>query len=207
MDPNKSFRVLADQSFEIRKADEGGGRTVVGYAAVFEVETDIGGYFREKIAKGAFTEALKTSDVHALYNHDYNRVLGRAKSGTLRMKEDDHGLKVEIDLPDTQEANDLAVKMERGDIDQMSFQFSMRDGKSTWDETGDEDLRIIEQVGELFDVSICPRGAYDQTECGLRTFEARQENLNKRRNFSAAQRRRRMKAKYYARRMGEGSKA
>lgn len=191
---DKSLRGVADQALEIRAAAGGDekGATIVGYAAVFNQETDIGGYFREQIAPGAFKDALAVSDIHALYNHNYDRVLGRAKSGTLRLKEDSKGLKVEIDLPDTTEANDLAAQIERGDIDEMSFGFRMKGGAEEWDETGDVPLRTIKKVGELFDVSVCPRGAYSQTECGLRTFEQR-EKEKRAQNFTATQRRLRMK--------------
>ena len=184
----RDLRVLSGQNFEIRGKDSE-TRTVYGYAAVFDTETDIGGYFREKIARGAFVDAIGVSDIHALYNHDYGQVLGRAKSGTLRMSEDEKGLKVEIDLPDTQDGRDLAVKMERGDIDEMSFGFSMRDGEENWDFSGDEDVRTITKVGEMFDVSVCPRGAYPTTESGVRS----RDHFKKEHNYNAAQRRLRMK--------------
>lgn len=187
----RDIRPIVAQGFELRAAAEGdAGQTVVGYAAVFDQETDIGGYFREKVAKGAFSEAIGQSDIHALYNHDYGKVLGRHSAGTLRMKEDGTGLFVEIDLPDTQDGRDLAVQIERGDIDQMSFQFSMRGGVETWDESGDDPLRIIEKVGELYDVSVCPRGAYPTTECGLRSLESHRDHATRQANFHAATKRR-----------------
>jgi len=188
MTDNHTVRILGGQTFEIRNSDDE-GPGIVGYAAVFDVETDIGGAFREKILPGAFGEALKTSDVHALYNHDYGHVLGRSKSGTLRLEEDKHGLKIKIDLPDTNDARDLATKIERGDIDEMSFSFSMQGGIERWDNTGEVEIRIIEQVGELFDVSICPRGAYPTTGCGLRSYD----DYLKSKNYHAASRRVRMK--------------
>ena len=182
-------RVIAGLSVEKRANDDDESQTIVGYAAVFNTETDIGGYFREKVAPGAFARSLKGSDVHALYNHDYGVVLGRAKSGTLRLKEDEHGLRAEIDLPDTNDARDLATKIARGDIDEMSFQFSMRDGAEEWDDTGKTPLRTIKDVGELFDVSVCPRGAYPTTECGMRSLE----QFRKQHNYGAAKRRLRTK--------------
>ena len=191
-------RVFSIKNFEIRNDDDKTPK-IAGYAALFEEETTIGAYFREKIARGAFKDALQSSDVHALYNHDYGIVLGRAQAGTLRLKEDKTGLFFEVDLPDTQDARDLAVKMERGDIDQASFQFTMRGGVEEWDES-DEDglpLRTIRSVGELYDVSICPRGAYPQTEVGLRDMaKAGLDSLKKHKkshNFNAAARRVRMK--------------
>jgi len=183
-DQDHDTRLLPDQSFEIRQ-DGKKGSTIIGYAAVFDTETDIAGMFNEKISRGAFKNALKTSDVHALYNHDYGKVLGRAKSKTLRLKEDKKGLKVEIDLPDTQDARDLAEQMKRGDIDQMSFGFRMAGGKQEWDDSKDPPVRTIIEFGEITDVSVCPRGAYPTTSCGLRSLE----NYRKQKNFSAVRKR------------------
>ncbi len=68
-------------------------RTLTGYAVVWNSDTTIGDYFVERIAPGAFTKALR-GDILALVNHDTGRVVGRTRSGTLRLAEDSHGLKV-----------------------------------------------------------------------------------------------------------------
>lgn len=143
------------------------GQTVAGYAAVFDTVTDIGGMFREKIAPGAFSPAIK-GDVRALWNHDSSHVLGRTKAGTLRLSEDDKGLAVEIDLPDTQAARDLRENMRLGNVDGMSFGFRVT--KQEWDETGDVPLRTIEEV-ELFEVSAVTFPAYESTEIALRSLD------------------------------------
>ena len=52
------------------KSDEIENRMVRGYAAVFESETDIGGMFKEKIAKGAFQKSLLENDIRAVWNHN-----------------------------------------------------------------------------------------------------------------------------------------
>lgn len=169
MESTVEKRILASARIESR-ADE--GEKLVGYAAVFDAETDIGGYFREVVARGAFKAAIGRDDIHALYNHDYGMVIGRKKAGTLLIEEDDYGLRVEITPPNTQLARDLIENIRSGNIDQMSFAFDMTGGKQTWDETGQTPLRRIEQVGELFEVSIVPRGAYPTTEIGLRAYQA-----------------------------------
>jgi HK97 family phage prohead protease len=176
MSKDRELRILADVALE--KRDDTAER-LVGYAAVFGVETDIGGYFREMVAKGAFSEALKRDDIHALYNHDYQHVIGRKKAGTLSISEDDHGLRVEITPPNTQIARDLMENIRAGNVDQMSFAFSMQGGLQEWDETGDIPLRTIKQVGELFEVSVVPRGAYPTTEIGLRSLEAHRKDSAK----------------------------
>lgn len=169
MSKDRELRILADVALEKR---DDAPEKLVGYAAVFNAEADIGGYFREVVAKGAFAEALTRDDIHALYNHDYQHVLGRAKAGTLKLTEDDHGLRVEITPPNTQTARDLMENIRAGNVDQMSFSFSMQGGSQDWDETGETPKRTIKKVGELFEVSIVPRGAYPTTEIGLRSLEA-----------------------------------
>jgi HK97 family phage prohead protease len=153
------------------------GKTAKGYAALFNSETDIGGYFRETIAPGAFAATLKDSDVRALVDHDSGRVIGRSSAGTLRLSEDDTGLAVEIDLPDTSDGRDLAVLMERGDISGMSFGFRVT--KEQWDETVDPPTRTI-LAAELFEVSAVAFPAYEDTTIALRSLEAVKEEARQR---------------------------
>lgn len=162
-------RVLA-LPIELRDASvDQAGRTVKGYAAVFNSETDICGIWREKIAPGAFGESLKTADVIALYSHKTDRVIGRSASGTLRLQEDSKGLAVEIDLPDTSDGRDLAVLIERGDVTGMSFGFEAR--KQEWDDTVDPPLRTLTEL-ELYEVTITAFPAYPDTEIGMRDLES-----------------------------------
>ncbi len=173
---------------ELRAAD--GVKVAKGYAALFNSPTDIGGFFTETIAPGAFRETLKTADIRALIDHDSGRVIGRSTAGTLRLKEDDKGLHVEIDLPDTTDGRDLAVQLDRGDISGMSFGFRVTHDE--WDETGKMPARTIHQV-ELIEVSAVAFPAYPETELALRSLdEARKER--RRTNFNAAAKRVGMKA-------------
>jgi HK97 family phage prohead protease len=175
------------------RADDG-KRTLVGYAAKFERLAMIGSYFQEKIAPGAFTTALG-GDVRALIDHDPGRVIGRTKSGTLRLSEDGTGLRVEIDLPATTDGNDLWELVTRQDISGMSFGFKVL--KETWDETGDIPVRTIHAV-ELFEVSAVAWPAYEDTTIGLRSLEAARaegddrEDVDRRRAENAAAARRRI---------------
>src|SRR5579862_7270786 len=93
------------------------GRKLKGHAAVFSTFTNMGSY-DEQIAPGAFTDALRKSDIRCLWNHNADYVLGRTKSGTLRVSEDEIGLAFECNLADTTLARDLITSVERGDVDQ-----------------------------------------------------------------------------------------
>lgn len=169
--PERETRAFAVKC-EVRDATEGAG-TVVGHAAVFNVEADSGWGWREVIKPGAFTKTLREkADVRALINHDPNLVLGRSKSGTLRTEEDGAGLRSEIDLPDTSYARDLAVVMRRGDVDQMSFAF--RTIKQEWtEEEGKEPLRALLEV-ELYDESVVTYPFYPTTDAQLRSVIERE---------------------------------
>lgn len=163
----KELERRAWQKAEFRAAEEDAPARISGYAAVFNARSEDLGGFREIIAPGAFSGTLD-ADVRALINHDSNFVIGRTRSGTLRMVEDEHGLRVDIDLPDTAAARDLAHSMARGDMDQMSFGFRTRD--DSWEERDGEVIRTLRAV-DLFDVSVVTYPAYPQTEAALRSLD------------------------------------
>lgn len=164
----REIRVHLEQ-LEVRAAaGDGGTRTVIGYAAVFNSPTDICGIWTEVIAPGAFERSLRENDVVAVYHHDGARVLGRSSSKTLRIKEDAKGLAVEIDLPDTTDGRDLAVLIERGDVSGMSFGFCTR--KQEWDETVEPPKRTLIEV-DLREVTVTAFPQYTDTEVGLRSLE------------------------------------
>lgn len=152
---------------EVRGDSAAGDSPVIeGYAAVFnELSLDLGG-FRERIAPGAFARSLEDgADVRALWDHDSKYVLGRARAGTLALGEDERGLSVAIRPPGTGWARDLVESMRRGDVDQMSFGFYVRE-----DEWRDEDgvmVRVLRDV-DLFDVSVVTFPAYVQTSAEAR---------------------------------------
>ncbi len=150
---------------------------ITGHAAVFNQRSlDLGGFF-EVIAPGAFANTIKSADVRALFNHDANFILGRTKSGTLSLAEDEKGLSVRISPPDSIWANDLLESIKRGDIDQMSFGFSVSDTGQKWQRSGGEIVRTLLEV-ELFDVSPVTYPAYPQTDVSARSFfEAKIKDL------------------------------
>ncbi len=164
----KEIRTLTT---EFRVVREGNNKTITGYAAVFNRDSENMG-FVERIAPGAFKEALKRSDVRALWNHDANIILGRTKSGTLKLKEDKTGLHMEVDPPDTQLVRDMVMTpIERGDVTQQSFGFTVE--KDEWaDLDKDVPVRTITRMNQIYDVSPVVYPAYPDTEVALRSMEA-----------------------------------
>jgi HK97 family phage prohead protease len=138
------------------------GRTLTGYAAVYGVESsDLGG-FTERIAAGAFAGVMD-ADVRALLNHDPSQVLGRTKSGTLRLTDEQRGLRFECDLPDSPLGQNVREAVRRGDVDGASFRFKV--GEEDWD----GDMRTVKSVAELHDVTVATYGAYPDASVELRT--------------------------------------
>ena len=143
---------------------------VVGHAAVFDSLSENLGGFRETIERNAFDDVLE-DDVRALFNHDSNLILARTKSGTLKLSLDEKGLRYEFDVPDTTTGRDLLVSLERGDVSQSSFGFTVE--QDSWDK--DEDgihIRSISKVKRLFDVSPVVYPAYPSADVAKRSLAA-----------------------------------
>jgi len=146
-------------------------KKIVGHAAVFN-KIDGPEWFRERIAPGAFADSLKSDDVRALFNHDPNYVLGRNKADTLFIEEDEVGLRMEIDPPDTQFARDLLTSIARGDISQASFAFTTID--ASWDDVDGQEVRTLKKV-RLYDVSPVTYPFYEATDVSLRKAQWEKE--------------------------------
>ncbi len=153
--------------------DDGDKRsTVTGYAALFNSPSEDMGFI-EIIEPGAFSEAIATSDVRALFNHDPNLILARTASGTLKVWEDDRGLRYEFTLPDTTFGNDFRVMLERGDVSQSSFAFSVKEQAWETKKMANGELqytRRVKKVERLFDVSPVTYPAYAETDVALRSI-------------------------------------
>ncbi len=175
----RETRFLAPiEGMEVRDSGVGDGSyTVRGHAAVFDkLSLDLGG-FQEKIAKGAFTNALSGNpDVLQVWDHDTRYTLSRTLNNTLELREDPYGLHFWGRVAPTSYAADLRILLERGDISQCSFMFTIE--RETWEYVEQEGQRdeitaTIEEVGTLYDVTICGRGAYPQTDVGIASRSAR----------------------------------
>jgi HK97 family phage prohead protease len=152
--------------FEVRS--EGNTFQFYGYALKWDARSQNLGGFRERVAMGATADSIQRDDVRALYNHDPNLVLGRNRSGTLRLSEDTEGLHYEVDMPDTTYARDLATSMERGDVSQSSFGFKVSgpDGQDFAEDDDGFPLRTLNKIS-LFDVSPVTYPAYVDSTSGV----------------------------------------
>ncbi len=149
---------------------------IVGHAAVFNKVGD-GGWFLEKMAKGAFTNSISKDDIRALFNHDRNFVLGRNTAGTLELIEDSQGLLSTILPPDTQYARDLKVSIDRKDITGMSIGFEIIEEIRKQGEDGAPDLFTIKEA-KLWDISPVTFPFYEETDVSVRSREAWRDQNN-----------------------------
>lgn len=155
---------------ELRAVQADGAPTkIAGHAAKFDsLSEDLGG-FRERIAPGAFAKTIQSADIRALWNHDANIVLGRNKSGTLRLSEDLAGLAFEVDMPDTQLVRDMVMgPIQRGDVNQCSFGFYTIADK--WTKVDGEWVRTLLEC-DLLDVSPVTYPAYNSTDVAARSMQ------------------------------------
>jgi HK97 family phage prohead protease len=177
---------LVDVNFRDAEATGDGSWLLEGYAAVFDERTTLydGRFFRvtEDIAPGAFKDVLGRDGtlVHLNYVHDMQSAVASTDApgpiGRLHLSEDERGLRFEArvdrDDPDVQR---MAVKMRRGVAAQASFAFTIAEEETatrTLPDGRDEDHYRILEVGDLYDVCVCPRGAYQQTVSTLRSYAA-----------------------------------
>jgi HK97 family phage prohead protease len=174
MDKQREQRsVLEPVKLETRAEDDTSLPVIQGYAALFDVETEIGsryGTFKESIAPGAFKNTLaQNKRVLSLFNHNFDYILGSTTAGTLRLKEDLRGLYFEVDPPDTQVGRDVTECIRRGDILGASFMFVITKEEWTIAKSKEEyDARRIMEV-DLYECGPVTMAAYEATSVGLRS--------------------------------------
>ncbi|MFJ7831793.1 HK97 family phage prohead protease [Peribacillus sp. NPDC097284] len=180
--PLNEKRELPQSTIEIREDGEG-QRTITGYAVKWEMKSHPMGWFQrfqEQFKKGAFAESLTKEDQRALWSHDTSQVLGRTKNGTLRLYEDDIGLRFELDLPNTTLGNDAYETIKRGDVDGVSFGFRMR--KEEWDESDPDNVTRTVTQADLFEISPVGFPAYPDSQVSARSddpYKVYQDEKNK----------------------------
>lgn len=138
--------------------------TLTGYAIVYNAKSKLivenGQRFYEKIDKGAFTQSIASRNVTFVFKHDDDAEFGDTQSKTLRLTEDDHGIRFELDLPTY--ANALRSKVQSKLVTGMSFSF-----KPTEVYSDGEGIRHVKK-GELYHISPVYNPAYPQTKVGIR---------------------------------------
>jgi HK97 family phage prohead protease len=176
---NMELRRLSAKPAEFRvervKREDGGEDAYVsGYAVVFEqYSKPIWDEWVEIISRNAF-DNCDMSDVVMVVDHarDVGSVLARSRNGegTLDISIDEVGVAFRFKAPDTTKGRDIVTLVERGDISECSFAFWVKEDKWLYDvafEGKTYDVRRIESIAELVDLSIVVSGQYGQTSVSV----------------------------------------
>jgi len=168
-------------TFEVRaEQDEEHGNILTGRPIVYDSRTDLG-WYDEIIEKGALMDT-DLRDVRFLVNHNTDMIpLARSRNNnansTMQMSVDDDGMaiRVDLDVENNTEAKNLYSAVERGDIDGMSFMFTV-DGDRWDDIESDHPMRTITKIGKVMEVSAVTFPAYEQTSISARGLDCALDN-------------------------------
>lgn len=146
-------------------------RTIRGYGIVFNSDSEVlyerGKRFREVIRPEAMRN-VDLSDVLSFHNHSPNRLLGRTKSGTMRVGTDNVGVWYEVDLPDSAIGHEVYESVRRGDTEGSSFQFRVAEGGEKWSAKDGIAYREVIGFEETREMGPVTEPAYSGTsEAGL----------------------------------------
>ena len=144
---------------------------IEGYAAVYNQRSELLWSFYEVIEPGFFEAALH-DDIRSVWNHNDDKPLGRTANQTLRLNDDQHGLGVTILPPDTSWGQDAIKSIDRGDVTQMSFSFTVKEKGDHWVDNEDGTwTRYLKRGGckRLYEVSPVTFPAYPQTSVSVRS--------------------------------------
>lgn len=164
-------------TFEVRaEQDEKHGNILSGRPIVYEQKTDLG-WYDEIIEQGALADT-DLRDVRFLVNHNTDMIpLARSRNNnansTMQMSIDEDGMaiRVDLDIENNSEAKNLYSAVERGDIDGMSFMFTVDGDK--WDDIESEHpTRTITKIGKVMEVSAVTFPAYEQTSISARGLDS-----------------------------------
>lgn len=162
---DKELRYAKIDDLEIR---EDNALKISGYAITFGSESRNLGGFVETISHKALEE-VDMSNVYFLRNHNEDFVLGSTKNGSLNLEVTNRGLYFELDLPDTVRGQEIHTLVKRGDLDSLSFGFTV--AKDTWNVNKVPEMRTVEKIGQLFEISLVNFPAYEQSKISSRSLD------------------------------------
>lgn len=170
---NKDF-IVRDYNLSFAALEDEPG-VIEGKPVVYNSLTNLG-YFDEIIETGALDEA-DLRDVRLCLNHDTSYVYARSRrnspKSTMRLSVGNDGLEIwaKLDVENSPKAQDFYSAIKRGDIDKMSFMFSVDDEE--WEDLkSDHPTRHIRKIGSIVEVSAVTFPAYNTTEIFARSKAA-----------------------------------
>lgn len=177
---DKEIRSIQGDIQIVKRDDTNEPKQIQGYAVLFNSESaDLGGFI--EVVKPNALDGVDLSQVQLIYGHENNSILARADSGSLELKVDDKGLFFVATLADTNLANDVYADILAGNLKGMSFGFTIASDGDDWifDE-GDTAVHIVNQIDEVFELTVTPNPAYQDTSVTVkRSLEKAKEVRNK----------------------------
>lgn len=159
---NDAIRRIFTTEFRMEMTTE---NRVQGHASVFNRLAPIGrGY--EEIVPHAFNEVLRRNeDVRFLLNHNPDNLLGRTRSGTLRLGTDENGLVVDDDLPETTLGHDVRILIRRRDLTGFSFGYVPDTQSDTYRVAPDgRQITTRNNIIRMVDASLATYPAYEEAD-------------------------------------------
>lgn len=156
---NKDVRSVQLHIRDTQTANDG-SHVISGTAVVFDQPSEAMPFI-EYVSPLAFRN-VDFSSVQLLYNHDFSSILARVDAGTLNISVDNKGLNFTATLPDTQLGNDTFTNIKNGNLQGLSFGFTIADDSWGLDKDGNE-VHTINQIDQLFEISLTPIPAYQET--------------------------------------------
>ena len=181
MKTNVEYRFLNNEIAECRLLEEDNKKYLEGHAAVFNERSKLlfenNRFFYEILSPNAFDNVLQDEnlDVPMTFNHERGRLLGRTKSNSLNISKDEKGLKFRVEIPNTTTGNDVYELVKRGDLYENSFAFMVDKDNWSIDENG-SNIRTINSIKKLADISVVTNGAYANTDVAARSYEEAIQN-------------------------------
>lgn len=153
------------------RADGQESRTISGYGVVFDKWSRNLGWFREKINRNAFDD-VDFSEVVATFNHNFDNILARVDSDTLKLSVDDTGVKYTFEAPNTTVGNDLLENVRNGNVKGSSFMFTVEEETWTFKDNDEVDDREVMRIGNFYELGPVTVPAYPDTTAAKRSYEA-----------------------------------
>ncbi|WP_349516228.1 phage major capsid protein [Leuconostoc suionicum] len=143
-------------------------KQIQGYAVLFNTESvDLGGFI--EVIKPNALDSVDLSAVQLIYGHENNSILARVDSGNLTLTVDETGLFFVATLADTSLANDVYQDILAGNLKGMSFGFTIPEDGDDWIfNQGDTAVHVVNQIGDVVEITITPNPAYQDTSVSVK---------------------------------------
>ncbi|MDC2815786.1 phage major capsid protein [Leuconostoc suionicum] len=164
----KEIRSIQGDIHVVQRDNSDDPKQIQGYAVLFNTESvDLGGFI--EVIKPNALDSVDLSAVQLIYGHENNSILARVDSGNLTLTVDETGLFFVATLADTSLANDVYQDILAGNLKGMSFGFTIPEDGDDWIfNQGDTAVHVVNQIGDVVEITITPNPAYQDTSVSVK---------------------------------------